>query len=157
MRRFFPKRSTFVAMTALLAACNLDVAQPVNSPSDPATETFAPELKIDLSKMQKTTAGTYYMDVKPGTGLTLGVTASTNVIVSYVGFLKTGAPFAQALNQLVSLNTMPAGFGDGIAGMREGGERILVVPSALGYGAVPLPGVPPNSTLVFDIILNQVP
>ena len=42
-------------------------------------------------------------------------------------------------------------------GMREGGERIVVVPSALGYGNVPVPGVPPNSTLVFDVILIQVP
>jgi FKBP-type peptidyl-prolyl cis-trans isomerase len=40
--------------------------------------------------------------------------------------------------------------------MREGGERIIVVPSAFGYGNAIVPGVPPNSTLVFDVILNQV-
>jgi FKBP-type peptidyl-prolyl cis-trans isomerase len=156
MRRLLT-RSLLAVVVAGLAACNLDVAQPVNNPSDPTTETFDPALKIDISSMQKTTAGTYYKDVKVGTGLTLSVSAQRTAVLSYVGFIKTGAPFAQALNQLVSLNTMPAGFGDGIAGMQEGGERILVIPSALGYGAVALPGVPPNSTLVFDVILNQVP
>jgi hypothetical protein len=43
-------------------------------------------------------------------------------------------------------------------GMRVGGERILVVPSALGYGPrTDLPGIPPNSTLIFDVKLNLIP
>jgi FKBP-type peptidyl-prolyl cis-trans isomerase FkpA len=44
-----------------------------------------------------------------------------------------------------------------MSGMREGGERLIVVPSALGYGATPGAPVPPNSTLVFDVILNSLP
>ena len=149
-----------VVVTAfLLGACNLDVGQPPNNPSDPATETFDPSLKIDISTMQKTTAGTYYKDVKVGTGATLGISATGFVVISYAGLLKNGHAFAQALSQLMGLNSLPPGMLDGIGGtptMREGGERIIVVPSALGYGNVPVPGVPPNSTLVFDVILNQV-
>jgi FKBP-type peptidyl-prolyl cis-trans isomerase len=71
--------------------------------------------------------------------------------------LKNASPFAQSLNQLIALSSLPPGLQDGLAGMKEGGERIIVVPSELGYANVPAPGVPPNSTLVFDVILNQVP
>lgn len=156
MRRSL-NRLLCVAVTAALAGCNLDVAQPSNEPSDPATETFDPSLKIDISKMQKTTAGTYYRDVTVGTGFTLGLGAGKSAVLSYVGFLKDASPFAQALNQLVALSSLPPGLQDGIAGMKEGGERIVVVPSELGYQNFPTPGVPPNSTLVFDVILNQVP
>lgn len=39
----------------------------------------------------------------------------------------------------------------GILGMREGGERHIVVPPELGYGDRSLPGIPANSTLYFDV------
>jgi FKBP-type peptidyl-prolyl cis-trans isomerase len=43
-------------------------------------------------------------------------------------------------------------------GMKEGGERWLVIPSALAYGnSNNIPEIPPNSTLVFDIRLDQIP
>ena len=151
------KRSLCMAIPVVLAACNLDVAQPTNEPSDPATETFDPSLQIDISKMQKTTAGTYYRDVTVGTGLTLTIGVGKSAVVSYVGFLKNAAPFAQALDVLVTLSSLPPGLQDGMANMREGGERIVVVPSELGYGPIPEPGVPANSTLVFDVILHQAP
>jgi hypothetical protein len=117
MRRSL-NRLLCVAITAVLAACNLDVAQPANEPSDPATETFDPSLKIDISKMQKTTAGTYYRDVTIGTGLTLGLGAGKFAVLSYVGFLKNASPFAQSLNQLIALSSLPPGLQDGLAGAR---------------------------------------
>lgn len=156
MRRLL-KRSLCVAVTVAVAACNLDVAVPVNEPSDPTTESFDPSLKIDISKMQKTTAGTYYRDVTVGGGLTIVLDVSRSVVVSYEGLLKNGAPFAQAVNILLAETALPPGLLDAMTGMKEGGERVVVVPSALGYGPLPVPGVPANSTLVFDVILNQVP
>jgi FKBP-type peptidyl-prolyl cis-trans isomerase FkpA len=152
------KRSVSLVAALALAACNLDVGQPANDPSDPTTETFAPNLKVDISTMQKTASGTFYKDVTVGGGASLTtVTAGTVVVVSYAGFIKTGQAFAQSVNQLATLNNFPFGMADGMAGMREGGERIIVVPSALGYGNTTEPGVPPNSTLIFDVILNQLP
>ncbi|MGH7619668.1 MAG: FKBP-type peptidyl-prolyl cis-trans isomerase [Gemmatimonadaceae bacterium] len=150
-------RSLTIAGVVALAGCNLDVAQAPDSPTDPATETFAPGLMVDISKMQKTTAGTYYQDLKVGTGATLTPAIGVSVIVSYAGFLKDGAVFAQALDQLLSITSLPPGLADGMTGMNEGGERLVVVPSALGYRNVPVPGVPANSTLVFDVILTQLP
>lgn len=156
MRRSI-QRSLLASATVVLAACNLDVAQPVNAPSDPATESFASSLGIDISKMQRTPAGSYYREVNVGTGATLNLTPNGVVVVSYLALLKDGSLFAQADSRIVALSALPPGMADGIGGMKEGGERIIVVPSALGYGPVVVPGVPPNSTLVFDVLLKQLP
>jgi FKBP-type peptidyl-prolyl cis-trans isomerase len=156
MRRYL-NRSLLAAAVVFAAGCNLDVAGPVGGPSDPATETFNSSLKIDIATMTKTAAGDYYKDVTVGSGGTLTAALGQQAFLSYVGFIKTGSAFVQTLNALTALSGLPAGLADGIIGMREGGERLVVVPSALGYGATPLPGVPPNSTLVFDVILNQLP
>ena len=43
------------------------------------------------------------------------------------------------------------GFDIGVMGMRESGERHLIVPPELGYGSQSPPGIPPNATLYFDI------
>ena len=154
MRRFLP---VFVALS-LTACLNLNVDSPTasNNPSDPATETFASSLNINIATMQKTASGVYYKDATVGTGDAL--TSQTKVVASYLVLLKTGAPVGQSLNETMDLTTQPVGFKDGIVGMHVGGERILVVPSALGYGPrTDLPGIPPNSTLVFDVKLNLIP
>jgi hypothetical protein len=144
---------------SLTACLNLNVdAPPVvsDNPSDPATETFAASLHIDLASMQKTESGVYYKDVKVGEGDSLSV--QNSVVVSYLIFLKTAALVTQQLNLTENLTAEPPGFRDGVAGMRVGGERILVVPSALAFGPrTDVPGVPPNSTLVYDVILGFIP
>ncbi len=146
------------AALSLTACLNLNVDSPTaaNSPSDPATETFASSLNINIATMQKTASGVYYRDATVGTGDQLA--SQTKVIVSYLLFLKTGALVTQSLNETEDLTTTITGFKDGIVGMHVGGERIVVIPSALAYGPrTDLPGIPPNSTLVFDVKLNLIP
>jgi len=154
MRRFLP----LLVALSLTACLNLNVDSPTasNNPSDPATETFASSLNINIATMQKTASGVYYKDATVGTGDEL--TSQTKAVFSYLLLLKTGALVGQSLSETVDLTIQPVGFKDGVVGMRVGGERILVVPSALGYGPrTDLPGIPPNSTLVFDLKLELIP
>lgn len=154
MRRLLP----VIGALSLTACLNLNVDSPTaqNNPSDPATETFASSLNINIATMQKTASGVYYKDATVGTGDEL--TSQTRVVVSYLLLLKTGAPAAQGVNETQDLANQPAGYRDGIVGMRVGGERILVVPSALGFGPrTDLPTIPPNSTLVYDVKLTLIP
>lgn len=148
-----------VGAMSLSACLNLNVDAPGTSPdnpSNPATETFASSLHIDISKMQKTSSGVYYQDLKAGDGDSLSTQGS--VTVSYLIFLKNAALITQQVNLTENLTAEPQGFRDGVAGMRVGGERILVVPSALAFGPrTDVPGVPANSTLVYDVILGFIP
>ena len=141
------------AGTMALGAC-LDVAQPVDDPSDPATEVFDASLGVNIAQMTRSPAGAYYKDIVVGTGAQLGT--QVNVFLTYNGFLKNGVLFGQAINEPDDLQRVPAGLHDAMIGMREGGERLIVIPSALGYGASGNAGIPPNSTLVFDVRLESI-
>jgi len=152
------KRILFLLATIALGACNLDTApaDAPNNPSNPATETFAANLKIDLTKFTKTTNGVYYLDIKQGTGTTL--TGSPSIAFTYAGFLKDGSQFdANQVTPAYPLSGLIVGMQEGLQGMSVGGERLLVIPSALGYQNQTRPGIPPNSTLVFDVILDAIP
>lgn len=144
-----------VAGTLALCSC-LDVAQPVDSPTDPSTETFDPSLGVNIAQMTKTALGDYYKDITVGAGAQLS--APTVVFMTYNGFLKNAAIFGEETDAQVDLTVnVPLGLRDGMLGMRVGGERLIVIPSELGYGPNSVGGIPPNSTLVFDVRLDAIP
>ena len=107
-------------------------------------------------------SGLKYKDEVVGTGA--APQAGQSVSVHYTGWLDEngqqgkkfdssrdrGQPFAFKLGA----QQVIAGWDEGVATMKTGGKRVLVIPPALGYGARGAGGViPPNATLIFDVEL----
>jgi len=65
-----------------------------------------------------------------------------------------GTPFSFTLGA----GEVIKGWDLGVAGMREGGKRVLLIPPELGYGARGAGGgaIPPNATLLFEVELLKV-
>lgn len=102
-------------------------------------------------------------DLVIGTGPT--ATAGHTVTVSYTGWLydpakpdSKGTQFDSSQNFSFALGTgvVIQGWDRGVAGMKVGGQRRLVIPPDLAYGNRAVGAIPPNSTLVFDITLLDV-
>ncbi|HLJ55403.1 MAG TPA: FKBP-type peptidyl-prolyl cis-trans isomerase [Chthonomonadaceae bacterium] len=106
-----------------------------------------------------TPTGLHYIDEKIGTGAVAA--PGKFVIVQYTGTLLNGAKFDSSYDHpgkepfmfTLGGGTVIAGWDEGIAGMRVGGKRKLIVPPNLGYKDKEQPGIPPNSTLKFDVEL----
>ncbi len=100
-------------------------------------------------------------DTKVGTGK--AATASSNVTVNYTGAVaSTGTVFQSSLDSgqpvTFPLSGVIKGWSQGIPGMKVGGERRLLIPASLAYGANPPQGsgIPANADLVFDVTLLKI-
>jgi len=151
------RQSAIVVAAIALGACfsSSDAVLAPDAPSDPATETFAANLNIDISTMTKTAMGDYYKDLKTGSGPALP--GPQIVVFSYETFLKTGVLVDAQVSVQEDLSLVVRGLQDGMVGMQVGTERVIVVPSALAFGRYAKPPIPANATLVFDVILNNMP
>lgn len=151
------KRLLLLTLAVGVMGCTGEIAG-LGPPSDPATETFAASLGVDLSKMTKTPDGLYYRDLNVGTGA--AVTSDTTVTVTYAGYLTDGTLFDSGTGvQFLTSGVVP-GFSEGLkagGGMKVHGVRQLVIPSALGYGQDGSPpAIPRQSTLVFKVTLVSI-
>ena len=113
--------------------------------------------------MNTTSSGLQFEDTVEGTG---AVAQNGNLVsVHYTGWLYNdgvagakfdsskdrGEPFQFSLGG----GQVIRGWDEGVAGMKIGGTRRLVIPPALGYGARGAGGViPPNATLLFEVDLH---
>lgn len=130
-------------------------------PDTGVAATYAPELEVDLAQFQRTPSGLYVQEVAAGEGP--DAAAGSTAVVHYTGWFPDGREFDSSRGRNEPLpfplgaGQVIAGWEEGVAGMKVGGRRKLVVPPNLAYGPAGYAGViPPNATLVFDIELLEI-
>ena len=114
---------------------------------------------VDMAALTQTETGLQYQDLEVGTGEE--AVDGKSVTVHYTGWLLDGEKFDSSVDRgepygLTLPGNVIQGWNQGIPGMRVGGMRRLVIPPDLAYGVDGRRGIPPNSTLVFDVKLLQV-
>jgi len=137
-------------LAALLGACG--------SSGDRADGDFSAELGIDPSALTTNPSGLRYQDLSRGEGAE--ATEGATAVVHYTGWLTDGKKFDSSRDRgepfafRLGAGQVIAGWDEGVAGMKVGGRRKLVIPASLGYGQGGAPPViPPGATLVFDVEL----
>jgi FKBP-type peptidyl-prolyl cis-trans isomerase len=107
-------------------------------------------------------------DSKVGTGAV--ATSGHVVVVHYTGWLydekaadRHGSKFDSSVDRKepfsfpLGAGRVIKGWDQGVAGMKVGGKRTLIIPPEFGYGARGAGGaIPPNATLIFDVELVEV-
>lgn len=154
--RHLPYLLSACAALLLLSACG----EESSSSGDPTQVVYAPSLGVDLASMNRSSTGLYTQDKVVGTGAE--ATAGRRATVHYTGWLPNGSKFDSSRDRgrtfefLLGEGQVIAGWDEGVAGMRQGGRRLLVIPASLGYGSRAVGTIPPNAVLVFDVELFAV-
>lgn len=144
----------------LLCASLLLLTSACGPSGDPADETYAASLNVDLKAMNRSASGLYTQDLVVGTGAE--ATVGRNVQVHYTGWFPNGTLFdtsrdsGQPIPVTLGQHRVIEGWEEGLLGMRVGGQRKLVIPSDLGYGDAGYGGIPGHQVLVFDVELVSV-
>ena len=116
-------------------------------------------------KAMTTPSGLQITDTKVGTGAT--PKTGQTCVMHYTGWLYENGAKGQKFDSSVDrgdpfefpigMKRVIAGWDEGVATMKVGGKRTLIIPPALGYGARGAGGViPPNATLIFEVELLDV-
>jgi FKBP-type peptidyl-prolyl cis-trans isomerase len=171
------RRTGWLLLTILFVVTGLGVGvaafwQATHQPKDNASQTTPPPTppannnKLEGTKMKDFTPlskidSLQKIDLKEGNGTE--AKAGSTVTVHYTGAvaatgtifqssLDTGQPVTFGLDQVIK------GWTEGVPGMKVGGERRLLIPADMAYGANPPAGsnIPANADLVFDIVLIEV-
>jgi peptidylprolyl isomerase len=128
---------------------------------------FAPGVASaqNIGKVVSTPSGLQIIDTKIGTGPS--PKPGQICVMHYTGWLYENGQKGKKFDSSVDRNEpfefpigqhrVIAGWDEGVATMKVGGKRTLIIPPALGYGARGAGGViPPNATLLFDVELLAV-
>jgi peptidylprolyl isomerase len=172
-----------LSAVALVLGCQTS-ERPKSAPSAPApkTEAAAPAPKSEAPKpavaeseaaaaarklgtattnpVVTTATGLQYIEVKEGGGE--AAQAGKTVSVHYTGWLVNGTEFDNSLDRgrpiefVLGTGRVIRGWEEGVAGMKVGGIRKLIIPPDLGYGSRAMGPIPAGSTLIFEVQLVAV-
>lgn len=153
-----------------IAANLTDAAQPAAEETQTAQvvdETLIAEVASEAEELSTedtlvtTDSGLQYQDIVEGTGAM--PQPGQRVTVHYTGTLEDGTKFDSSRDRnrpfsfTIGVGQVIKGWDEGVATMRVGGQRKLIIPPELGYGARGAGGViPPNATLYFDVELLRI-
>jgi peptidylprolyl isomerase len=129
-----------------------------------AVQAQVPGLQESAQPMQNTVttrSGLQYQDLAVGQGQM--PQPGQKVAVHYTGWLTDGTKFDSSLDRgqpftfVIGAGQVIRGWDEGVATMKVGGRRKLIIPPQLAYGQRGVPGaIPPGATLVFDVQLLAV-
>tara|TARA_Y100001968_G_scaffold191759_1_gene175706 strand:+ start:2457 stop:3056 length:600 start_codon:yes stop_codon:yes gene_type:complete len=127
--------------------------------SDTTNSSSSPLGAAEIGSTQVTSSGLKITELVLGDGQE--ATSGTNVSVNYKGILDDGKEFDSSYGRGPFEFTLGAGmvikgWDEGVAGMKVGGKRKLVIPASLGYGSRGVGPIPPNSVLTFEVELLGV-
>jgi peptidylprolyl isomerase len=121
--------------------------------------------RVEAAQETTTASGLKIIDTKVGDGAT--PKTGQSCVMHYTGWLYNdgvkGEKFDSSLDRgqpfafNIGKGQVIQGWDEGVASMKVGGKRTLIIPPELGYGARGAGGViPPNATLIFDVELLDV-
>ena len=147
-----------VALVGYLIYDNIQKNKPPASDEPYIIDTFPPTPSANLITLD---SGLQFEDLQVGTG---EQAASGNTVsVHYTGWLEDGTQFDSSVERgepfsfSLGAGGVIKGWDLGVAGMRVGGTRLLIIPAELGYGDAGAGGViPPGATLIFEVQLLAI-
>lgn len=150
-------KSTYIKPAYLLASVFLFLFAGCDTSDPDEVEVefrFVPD-----SSYTETASGLKYFDFIVGDSTGIQGDSSNLVLVHYNGWLEDETLFESTINDrsailfVLGIGDTPAGIQEGLQGMYIGGERQLVVPPELAFGSAGAENVPPNATLIYDVLL----
>jgi peptidylprolyl isomerase len=135
----------------------LEKTMPASTPQN-VSETAPETASENLATLD---SGLQYQEITVGEGAS--PQTGEQVTVHYTGTLLDGTQFDSSRDRnrpfsfKIGVGQVIKGWDEGVASMKVGGRRKLVIPSELAYGEQGAGGViPPNATLIFDVELLRV-
>ncbi|MBI2723839.1 MAG: FKBP-type peptidyl-prolyl cis-trans isomerase [Chloroflexi bacterium] len=129
--------------------------------TQPLSDGNAPGIPQLTGTIQTSSTGLRYIDEKVGGGAQ--PKAGNNVTVHYTGWLTNGTKFDSSVDRgqpfsfPLGQGRVISGWDEGVASMKVGGKRRLIIPANLAYGAAGRPPtIPQNATLIFDVELLSI-